>query len=65
MNTEEQKGKTDKAKCTGFKGCQEIFEKMEKCCTHQDCYTNCSAMMEGMMKEKMKKCCKPKVNHAK
>jgi len=36
MNTEETKDKRDKAGCTefasAFKGFQEMFEKMRKCC---------------------------------
>ena len=66
MGTEGKKDKTDKAKCadfmSSFGNCQEMFEKMEGCCIGWDCSKNGSAMMDGMMKEMMKKCCKP--NHA-
>jgi hypothetical protein len=69
MDTEEKKDKTDKAECadfiSSFGDCQEMFEKMEGCCTDLNCSTNCSTMMGGMMKEMMKKCCETKVKDAK
>ena len=58
MNTEETKDKGKKAGCadftTKFKG---MFEGMSRCCTGQEGSIDCSAMMNGMMKEMMEKCC--------
>ena len=69
MNTEETKDKKEKAGCTdsgaAFKGFQEMFEKMRKCCMGRDGSINCSAMMEGMMKEMMERCCGPKADGSK
>lgn len=68
MNTEETKDKRDKAECTelasAFKGFQEMFEKMRKCCMGQDSSIDCSTMMDRMMKEMMESCCEPKADNA-
>ncbi|MBW1850804.1 MAG: hypothetical protein JRJ15_05120 [Deltaproteobacteria bacterium] len=53
MNTEETKDRKDKVGCTdftsSFRGFQEMFKGMGKCCMGQEGSLNCSAMME--------KCC--------
>jgi hypothetical protein len=45
------------------KGVQEMFEKMRDCCMGEQGPINCSAMMDGMMKKKMEKCCGPRAEN--
>ena len=69
MNTEETKDKGKKAGCADFtakfKGFKGMFEGMSKCCTGRDGSIDCSAMMNGMMKDMMEKCCGTKTENIK
>ena len=60
MDTEETKGKRDKAGCTGFKDTPADFgkmaEMMRRCCGSQEG----SAMGEKMMTAMMEMCCRPR-----
>ncbi len=42
-----------------------MFEMMSKCCAGQGGSTDCSAMMDGMMKGMMEMCCRPKADSTK
>jgi len=68
MNTEETKGKRDKAGCSGFTDSPGDFgkmaEMMSKCCGKQDGSIDCSAMGKKMMNAMMKMCCGPKADNA-
>ncbi len=68
MDTEETKGKTEKAGCTGFKGTPTDFgrmaEMMSKCCGSQDGSIDCSVMGKKMMNAMMEMCCGPKADNA-
>ena len=61
MDTEETKGKRDKAGCTGFKDTPSDFgkmaEMMSRCCGSQDGSIDCSTMGEKMMTAMMEMCC--------
>ena len=65
MNTEEKKGETCETKFTDFtsdfRGCEDMFEKMDKCCPGQDASPDCSAMRKQMMKSMMGVCCGAKM----
>ena len=69
MSTKKTKEKGDKAKFTdfgsSFKGLKGISEMMSKCCAGQAGSTDCSAMMDGMMKGMMEMCCRPKADNTK
>jgi hypothetical protein len=66
MNTKE---KEEKAGCTDFasacKGFQGMFQEMTQCCADKGGFTDCSAMMDGMMKRMMETCCRPKTDSTK
>lgn len=69
MSKKQRKEKGDKAKCTdfgsSFKGFKGISEMMSKCCMGQGGSTDCSAMMDGMMKGMMEMCCGQKADNTK
>jgi len=69
MDTEEAKGKRDKAGCTGFEDTPGDFgkmaEMMSRCCGSQDGSTDCSAMGKKMMSTMMEMCCGPRGADAK
>ncbi|HIJ35862.1 MAG TPA: hypothetical protein HPP59_01115 [Deltaproteobacteria bacterium] len=69
MDTEETRGKRDKAGCSGFKGTPANFgkmvEMMSRCCGSQDGSINFSTMGKKMMKAMMKTSCGPKADNAK
>lgn len=60
MNTEETKGKGDKAGCSGFGDSSACFERMvemmSKCCVGQDGSMGCSVMGDKMMNAMMEMC---------
>ncbi len=64
MNTEETKGKRDKACCNGFTDIPGDFEKMAEminsCCGSEDGATDCSAMGKKMTNAMMEMCCRQK-----
>ncbi len=66
MTCEEAKKKDDqtKSESPGPMG-SEMFEMMKKCCTGEEAFSDCSAMMKGMM-ETMRghSCCAPKTKGA-
>ncbi len=68
MNTEETKGKRDKAGCSGFSDNPGDFgkmaEMMNSCCGSEDGATDCSAMGKKMMNAMMEMCCGPKADNA-
>ena len=68
MDTEETKGKRDKAGCSGFKDIPADFGKMAemmgKCCGSQDGSIDCSAMGKKMMTAMMEMCCGPRADNA-
>ena len=55
MPSKKNTGQTDFGPTS--KGAQEMFEKMRDCCMGEEGPIDCSAMMDGMMKKKMEKCC--------
>lgn len=63
MHTEETKDKGEKAKSTDFGFAsmgQRMFEMMNKCCTGQGGFPDCSTMMKGMMETmRNQPCCTP------
>jgi len=68
MDTEETKGKKDKAGCSGFKGTPADFgkmaEMMNRRCGSQDGSMDCSAMGKKMMNAMMEMCCGPRADNA-
>ena len=68
MDTEQTKGKRDKAGCTGFKDIPADFgkmaEMMSRCCGSQDGSIDCSAMGKKMMNAMMEMCCVPRADNA-
>jgi len=69
MSTKETKGKGDKDRCGEFepasKGFKEMFKMMSKCSTGQTGTTDCSAMMDEVMKGMMEMCCRPDADNTK
>ena len=68
MNTEETKGKRDKACCNGFTDTPgdlgKMAEMISKCCGDKDDGMSCSAMGKKMMNAMMEMCCGPKADNA-
>jgi len=64
MHTEETEDKGEKAKSTDFGFAlmgHGMFEMMNKCCTGQGGFPDCSVMMKNMMETaKNQSCCGPK-----
>jgi len=64
MQTEETKDKGEKAKSTAFGFApmgHGMFEMMNKCCTGQGRFPDCSTMMKGMMETmRNQPCCTPR-----
>ena len=68
MDTEETKGKRDKAGCSGFKDTPADFgkmaEMMNRRCGSQDGSMDCSTMGKKMMNAMMEMCCGPRADNA-
>ena len=64
MEKEEAKGKKEKTGCNEFgsasKNFQGMYEKMKEYCRGKESWIDCCAMMNGMAKEMMERCCAPK-----
>ena len=67
MSTKETKEKGGRAGYAEFNpgDFKRMFEMMSKCCAGQGGSTDCSAMMDGMMKGMMEMCCRPKADNTK
>lgn len=61
MPSKREEGTKKKAGQADFgqhsKGFDEMYEKMEKCCSGKQASIDCSAMMDEMKRKMMEKCC--------